>query len=107
LVRFRFYKPETEKTKPNRTQTGKNRAKPVWTGFVLKNRTETDRFELVSVQVQFHFFLKKIQFIFFYKNQIKPKIIIPISHVALPSLSFSLWLENNHNSSAVSLCAAL
>jgi hypothetical protein len=24
----RFYKPETEKTEPNRTKTGKNRAKP-------------------------------------------------------------------------------
>jgi hypothetical protein len=37
LVRFRFYKPETEKTEPDRiepkqkkpSQTGKNRAKPV------------------------------------------------------------------------------
>jgi hypothetical protein len=27
LVRFRFYKPETEKTKPNRTQTEKTRKK--------------------------------------------------------------------------------
>jgi hypothetical protein len=27
-VRFRFYKPETEKTELNRTQTEKNRAKP-------------------------------------------------------------------------------
>jgi Ni,Fe-hydrogenase I large subunit len=26
-VRFRFYKPETEKTKPNQTQTEKNRKK--------------------------------------------------------------------------------
>jgi hypothetical protein len=55
-IRFRFYKPKTEKTEPNRTQTEKkpepnqakpkNRAKPV---FVLKNWTETDRFEPVSV----------------------------------------------------------
>jgi hypothetical protein len=34
LVWFRFYKPKTEKTEPNRTepkqsQTGKNQAKPV------------------------------------------------------------------------------
>jgi len=28
-VQFQFYKPETEKSKPNQTQTGKaNRAKP-------------------------------------------------------------------------------
>ena len=49
LVRFRFYKLETEKTEPKPNQ--KNRAKPV---FVLKNRTEpnrteTGRFELISV----------------------------------------------------------
>ena len=34
-VRFRFYKPKTEKTKPN-----PNRKKLSQTGFVLKNRTE-------------------------------------------------------------------
>jgi len=28
-VSFRFYKQKTEKTEPNRTKTGKNRAKPV------------------------------------------------------------------------------
>jgi hypothetical protein len=62
-VRFRFYKPKTEKTEPNQqktepklkktSQTKKtkpNRFEPV---FVLKNRTETSRCELVSV-----FFLK-------------------------------------------------
>ena len=39
-VRFRFYKPETKKTKPNPNRTEqnwKNRAKSV---FVQKNRTE-------------------------------------------------------------------
>jgi hypothetical protein len=59
-VRFRFYKLETEKTKPNRTQIEKkleknrvkpekikpNRFEPV---FVQKNRTETGQFEPVSV----------------------------------------------------------
>jgi hypothetical protein len=62
-VRFRFYKPKMEKTEPNQqktepklkktSQTKKtkpNRFEPV---FVLKNRTETSRCELVSV-----FFLK-------------------------------------------------
>ena len=49
-----FYKPKTEKTKPNPnrkklSQTGKiksNRFEPV---FVLKNRTKADRFEPISV----------------------------------------------------------
>jgi hypothetical protein len=65
-VRFQFYKLKTE---PNRIQIEKNRAKPVWTGFVLKNRTETGRFEPVS------FFLNKIfgLVIFFYKNRTDPK----------------------------------
>jgi len=65
-VRFRFYKQKTEKTEPNRNQknkkktepnrknrakTGKNRAKPVWTGFCPKkpNRTKTGRFDPVSI----------------------------------------------------------
>jgi len=44
LVRFLFYKPETEKTKPKKTrikpsQTGKNQVKPV---FVLKIRAESN-----------------------------------------------------------------
>jgi hypothetical protein len=86
LVRFRFYKPETEKTEPNPhrkklSQTGKkqsntektysNRKKSSQTGlnrFCLErtkpNRTETGRFELVSVR--FQFFLKKIQFDYFF-----------------------------------------
>jgi hypothetical protein len=46
-----------KKTKPNR----KNRAKPVWTGFVLKNRTETGRFKPVLV-----FFKKNISVWFFF-----------------------------------------
>jgi hypothetical protein len=64
-VRFRFYKPKNKKTKPNRTQTKKtgknerNRSEPV---FILKksNRTETGRFESVSV------FFEKFQFNYFF-----------------------------------------
>jgi hypothetical protein len=53
LVWFRFYKPKTEKTEPNRTQTEPNRKKPSQTGlnrFLSKkpNRTETGWFEPVS-----------------------------------------------------------
>jgi hypothetical protein len=61
-VRFQFYKPKTEKTEPN--QTEKNRVKPekikpkrgktektksnrFESVFVLKNQTETGRFEPV------------------------------------------------------------
>jgi hypothetical protein len=68
LVQFWFYKPETQKIEPNRTEpklkktepnrknrakTGKtepNRFEPV---FVLKNRTETGWFELVLVRFPF------------------------------------------------------
>jgi hypothetical protein len=44
----RFYKPETEKTKPKQ----KNRKKSSQTGFYSKkpNQTETGRFEPVSVR---------------------------------------------------------
>jgi hypothetical protein len=60
-VRFRFYKPKTEKTKPN-----PNRKKLSQTGFVLKNRTEP---KLVGLN-RFWFFLKKFGLvIFFYKNR--------------------------------------
>ena len=70
--RFRFYKLETKKTEPNRTQTEKNRVKqkktnpnqktePNW-----KNRAETGRFEPVSV-----FFKKFLFSFFFYKNRIE------------------------------------
>ena len=50
-VRFRFYKPETEKTEPNRTQAEqkqKNRAKPKKPSKTKK--TEPNRFEPVFVQ---------------------------------------------------------
>jgi len=70
-IRFWFYKPETEKTEPNRTQTEKknrkklsqtekterNRFEPV---FVLKTRTETDWFE------PFRFLKKKSVWLLFF-----------------------------------------
>jgi len=64
-VRFQFYKPKTEKTEPNQTESNqKNRVKPekikpkrgktektksnrFESVFVLKNQTETGRFEPV------------------------------------------------------------
>jgi len=81
---------KTEKTEPNRnkpsqnqkkprkpSQNRKNRVKPVWTGFSPKkaepNRTETGRFDSVSV-----FFSKKIisvWLLFLIKTE--PKIITP------------------------------
>jgi len=83
-IRFRFYKPETEKTKPNRTKTKlekKNRKKssqiekternqfePV---FVLKTRTETGWFE------PFWFFKKKSIWLLFLYIKTKPKMITP------------------------------
>jgi len=77
-VRFRFYKPETEKTKPNPNQKNwkktrakqKNQAKTKLNWFepvfilIKPNQTETGRFKQISV-----IFLKKIGLIsFFYKN---------------------------------------
>jgi hypothetical protein len=70
LVRFRFYKPETEKTEPNRTQTEKNWKKPSQTEKIdpnrfesvvvqkKPNRTKTSQFE--PILVQFRFFKKII-----------------------------------------------
>jgi hypothetical protein len=72
-VRFRFYKPKTEKTEPNpnRKKPEKNRVKPkkpIQTGFCPKkpNRTETGRFELVLV-----FFLN-IDLVTFYLIKTEP-----------------------------------
>jgi len=75
-VRFRIYKSDIKKTKLNQTEPKqknrakpeKNRAKPKkpsQTGFCLKklNRTETGRFEPVSVRF---WFFKKINLIFFF-----------------------------------------
>jgi hypothetical protein len=61
-VRFWFYKLETGKTEPNRTQTRKTEPKPEKTKpnlfepvFVLKNRTETGWFEPILVRFWFFF----------------------------------------------------
>jgi hypothetical protein len=73
-VRFWFYKPKTE---PNWIQTEKNRKKtepkpsqtekPSQTGFYPKkpNRTETGRFEPVSVRFRFYFIKKSVWLLFF------------------------------------------
>jgi hypothetical protein len=69
-VRFWFYKSKTEKTEPNpnrkkpkkiepnRKKLSQNRAMPVWTGFVLKNRTKPKSVNLNQVR----FFLRKNNF---------------------------------------------
>ena len=68
-VRFRFYKPKTEKTEPNRK---KNEPKPVWTSFCPKkpNRTEPK-------PVGFFFKTNFGLVTFFDKNRIEPKMITP------------------------------
>ena len=100
-VWFRFYKPETEKTKPNPnrkkpSQSRKNRAKPKKTKpdrknqtepeknwakpvFVLKNRTETGRFEPVC------FFFISIWLLFFIKTEPNRKWSSLIQSVKKPS----------------------
>ena len=71
-----FYNSETKKTKPKKNQVKsektdpnrKNQAKPIWTGFVLKNQTK-----LVSLnRYRFSFFLNQFNYIF-NKNQTKQK----------------------------------
>ena len=74
LIWFGFGFISLKLKKPNQIQTKKNKKKLSQTVFCPKkpNRTETDRFEPVSVR--FRFFKKKIQFnYFFYKNQTEPK----------------------------------
>jgi len=91
-VQFRFYKPETKTTKPNRTQTGKkpsqtrktepNRFEPV---FVLKNQTEP---KLVGLN-WFRFLKKKFNLVIFLnKNRIQPKIITSIFDIISLSIFF-------------------
>jgi hypothetical protein len=107
-VRFRFYKPEIEKTKPNPNRkkprqtektelnrfesvfvlkTEPNRFEPI---FVLKNRTEPKPgFELISVPFRF-----KKKFWFGYllkKNRTKPKMITP--NIIYPSSSWKGYIQ--------------
>ena len=99
LVRFQFYKQKTEKTEPNRnrqktgkkpSQTGKTEPKPEKTEktepnrsepvFSLKkpNRTETGRFDPVSVRFRFFFQKKNFGLVtLFDKNRTEPKMITP------------------------------
>jgi hypothetical protein len=70
--RFRFYKLETKKTEPNRTQTEKtesNKKKPIQT----KKPSQTGKIEPKPVGLnRFRFFFKKFLFsFFFYKNRIE------------------------------------
>jgi len=44
-VQFRFYKPNTEKTEPDRTQSEKNRAKPE----KKPSQIEPNRFKLIFI----------------------------------------------------------
>jgi len=70
------------RAKPRKpSQNWKNRAKPVWTGFFPKkpNRTETGRYEPVSVRFQFFFKKKKsIWLLFLIKTE--PKMITSTSN---------------------------
>jgi len=120
----RFYKPETEKTEPNRTQTEKNqkksepnqaktepnqakiepnkknRIKPVWTSFSPKkqNRIETDRFEPVFLKKNFDlviFFLYiKIKYVI--KNDHSCHFITSLASMYLSS-DFQIFLKKNYN----------
>jgi len=81
-VQFYNQKNRTEPTKNRKkpSQNGKNRAKPVWTGFFPKkpNRTETGRFDPVSVRFRFFFQKKKFGLVtFFDKNRTESKMITP------------------------------
>ena len=63
-VRFRFYKPETEKTELNQTQTEKNRKqtepKPIQTEKTKPNRVLSKKTEPKPVGLnRFHFKKKK------------------------------------------------
>ena len=90
-VRFRFFKPGTEKTEPNREKTEPNQKKtepnrkkpgqPVWTGFCSKKPNRNR-----SVWTGFGFLKKKFGLVtFFYKNRTEPKI-------NTPNISFSTTL---------------
>jgi hypothetical protein len=91
FIRLKLKKPNrTEKTesnwkKPSQTEKFEpSRFEPV---FFLKNRTETGRFEPVSV-----FFKKNFNLvIFFYKNRTESKIIIPNQNC-----NFHIFLSSQH-----------
>jgi hypothetical protein len=75
-VRFRFYKPETEKTELNRTQTEKNRKqtepKPIQTEKTKSNRVLSKKTEPKPVGLNRFHLKKKKQFnsvLFFIKTK--------------------------------------
>jgi len=75
-VRFWFYKPETEKTEPNRKKQKKtepNQKKPSQT---RKNRAKLKKPSQVGLN-RFWFFLKKnsVWLLFFNRNRTEPKMI--------------------------------
>jgi len=67
-VRFRFFKPGTEKTKPNQFELV----------FVLKNQTKLKFISLNWFRFGFGFF--NSVWLFFYENQTEPKINTPSYH---------------------------
>jgi hypothetical protein len=84
-VRFRFYKPETEKIESNRIKPKQKKARKK---LSQTGKTEPNRFELVFVlknQIEpnpvglnrFRFKKKLIWLYFFNKNRTKLKIITP------------------------------
>ena len=87
-VRFRFYKPETEKIEPNRIKPKQKKARKK---LSQTGKTEPNRFELVFVlknQIEpnpvglnrFWFFKKKLIWLYFFdKNQTELKIITTTS----------------------------
>ena len=82
-----------EKTKPKPSQiektekTEQNQKNRVNLVFVLKNRTETGRFELVSIS-----FKKKFNLIiFFNKNRTEPKIINPNINFAGKTFTLAIF----------------
>jgi hypothetical protein len=97
-VQFQFDKPETEKTEPNRIQNRKkNRAKPELV-FVLKNRTETDQFELFQFKKNdlIIFLIKTKQKIMTNKNDgefsLRPLNIIHFPCACVVTVIFGLCL---------------
>ena len=72
LVWYQFYKFKTEKIKPNKKNwaKSKNRAKLVWTGFFLKKKPKSAGSN--QFLFSFGFFLKKIQFNYFFLIKTEP-----------------------------------
>jgi hypothetical protein len=81
-VRFRFYKPETEKTKPNRTpnrkKLEKNQAKPkkpsqTSLNWFCAKKTEPKPVGLNRFRFGFGFFFKSVWLLFYIKTELNRK----------------------------------